>query len=173
LQPNLTIDERLKSLQSFFEDNEEPEDRDLSALAARAKTYGSGTASRSQHGHRQYPSQVSSRGRFLDERGLETCYICRGEGHHARECRYRHKARKYAEDLRLQDESKEHSSSPSRRTQKRPSKTVKFADQPKAFWSDNDPEDGWTEGDHSDFETDDEVNALITDEVRNSLSNSD
>lgn len=188
LQPNLSRKERLDTLQNFFEENKISESRDLSGLAARIQNNNRNLSRQRNQYHPRQQSNSPNRHKYLNSEGEETCYICNGQGHHVRNCKYRHKVRKYGEHLRLEDEAraqseraKYKSSSHPRSIRDHSKKSVKFAKQTKAFWSDTEPDSGRNDDKYSDLltesddddEDDDEVAALITDEVRKSYLHSD
>ncbi|RKF56044.1 hypothetical protein OnM2_084034 [Erysiphe neolycopersici] len=100
----------LDTVQHFFEENEESDARDLSALAARPHNQNFELSRSSNRQSRRFSTRSQNRDPLLDADGNETCYICSGMNHHARSCKYRHKVRKYGERLRLQDEEKEQTS---------------------------------------------------------------
>ncbi|RKF61737.1 hypothetical protein OnM2_039009 [Erysiphe neolycopersici] len=98
LQPNLTRRESLDTLQQLFEENKE------SALAIRAHNQNLWFRRSSNRHSRRF----SPRSPFRDSNNRnETCYICSGMNHHARNCKYRHIVRKYGERIPLQDKAKE------------------------------------------------------------------
>ncbi|RKF53390.1 hypothetical protein OnM2_105027 [Erysiphe neolycopersici] len=180
LHPNLSRKERLNTLQTFFEENETSESRDLSGLAVRIQSQNRNLSRHRNQYHPQKLSNSPNRQRFLNTDGEETCYICNGQNHHERNCKYRHKARKYDEQLLLEDEARAQServnyksSSHPRSKRDHSKKSVKFTKQTKAIWSDTEPDSGRNDDKYSDLPTesddedddDDEVAALITDEL--------
>ncbi|RKF57446.1 hypothetical protein GcM3_188026, partial [Golovinomyces cichoracearum] len=179
LQPSLSGKQRLDSLQNFFEENEATKQQEMSAFVTRNADYKRVSSSPTAHQPwSQYtPSSSPSRSQTTDI--IEICYMCGGRNHYVRHCEFRHEAQQFVQRLRLDKEkrekSKDHRMGPYRPQNKRgsPSKTVKFADESKAFWSET--EDNLESSDENELEivTDDEVSAYVTDEVRKNLQRSD
>lgn len=156
-------------LQNFFEENEATKQQELSAFATRNADYKRVSSSRTTHRpwSQHTPSRSPTRSQTTDT--IEICYMCGGRNHYVLHCKFRHQARQFAQRLRLEKEkrenSKDHRMGPYRPQNKRgsPSKTVKFADESKAFWSET--EDNLESSDENELEivTDDEVSAYVTD----------
>ncbi|RKF71223.1 hypothetical protein GcM3_106032 [Golovinomyces cichoracearum] len=142
MQPHLTRKEMLDSPQNLFEENENHAERELSALAAQYTEHNKDSVRFSKSRQNRDSSWSPTRHSNLNANGQETCYICNGLSHHTRHCEFRQETRRYGEILRLEKESKNRQASSSKRPSIRSNsrkiqnfKSVKFSDNPKAFWS--------------------------------------
>ena len=92
-QPNLSVDDKLDTLQRF---HEEHSSQDTSALAARVKDFKKGN---------RYSPPLSRRHSSSSEAEGFLCFTCDSPNHVNRDCPYRQEARQYAIRLRRQAES--------------------------------------------------------------------